>query len=216
MRFAAVVQVFACILRARGAVQPRHGAFVDTDDAVAASFAVHRVERETFRVHLRDAAAKVHEAARVQLHGDVFAAFHGKAEERVQHIRAFIDREGRAVLEAFGQYGELAKVGVVPLHGEDALQGAQRIAVVAALFVTASRITIRTQQSENAVNQVIALSEEAGADLSAPYETRDFSLVSGGTVNEELRLVTYEVSNGDGTVRLSKFVYAPAETGGTP
>lgn len=88
--------------------------------------------------------------------------------------------------------------------------------VVAALFVTASRITIRTQQSENAVNQVIALSEEAGANLSAPYETRDFSLVSGGTVNEELRLVTYEVSNGDGTVRLSKFVYAPPETGGTP
>lgn len=88
--------------------------------------------------------------------------------------------------------------------------------VVSALFVTSSRITVRTQQSENAVNRVIALSEEAGADLSAPYETRDFSLAVGGTVNEELRLVTYEVPNGDGTVRLSKFVYAPAETGGTP
>ena len=88
--------------------------------------------------------------------------------------------------------------------------------VVSALFVTSSRITVRTQQSENAVNRVIALSEEAGADLSAPYETRDFSLAVGGAVNEELRLVTYEVPNGDGTVRLSKFVYAPAETGGTP
>ena len=68
--------------------------------------------------------------------------------------------------------------------------------VVAALFVTASRITIRTQQSENTVNQVIALSEGAGADLSAPYETRDFSLVSGGTVNEELRLTRYQTATG--------------------
>lgn len=46
--------------------------------------------------------------------------------------------------------------------------------VVAALFVTASRITIRTQQSENAVNQVIALSEEAGADLSRALRDAGF------------------------------------------